>query len=63
MTVADLVRLRADANAALKLAIEDRREIGGPVNWGNLSCVSARECRDDEGGVIVEVIIDRKSVV
>ena len=35
MIVADLVRLRADANSVLDAA---PNTIGGPVNWGDLSC-------------------------
>ena len=54
ITVADLVRLRADANAILDAA---PNTIGGPVNWGNLSCHRVLAWTDDEGieGATVEI--------
>lgn len=41
----DLKKLKAAASTACVAARE--ADVGGPVNWGALRCISAQRCEDD----------------
>lgn len=54
----DLKELKKAANYACEKAIDNRTEIGGAVNWGDLKCISAEYCIDDCENESYKVIID-----
>ena len=49
-----LQSIRAATNEILNAA---PRSIGGPINWGDLSCTSAQFCMDDTGANYTEVLV------
>lgn len=58
MNADDLKRLRNAANNAVERVYRRRDEIGGAVNWADLSCVEAAWVRTDRGDEHAEVLIE-----
>ena len=54
MTKEDTLDLQATVNEVLAQAMEERSQIGGPVNWGDLRCVALRILLDGHVTVTVE---------
>ena len=54
MTKEDALDLQATVNGILAQAMEERSQIGGPVNWGDLRCVALRILLDGYVTVTVE---------
>lgn len=55
----DLKLLRQHANKACEAAFKSKMQ--GAVNWADLSCISAREIKDDAGHIGLSVIISEAS--